>query len=181
MIRVPITATEGGKGVVYYASLDYKPFRESGFRVEGVINLEEKQHDSLRRTKAIAESIVGPFERGILLSFDKTVESFNGRSWELMLALGMMSLKTGIPLRPEFAARATVDAVDKIGSVGSISEKIEAARKHAHSRFLVSTEQEEYRGMENVIPVSSVYSAFFILTGLVPVFQTVKQRGVFQS
>lgn len=167
-MKIPIVATENGRGVVYNASLDYKALGQEGLRVDGIEDLTEQQQESLRHVRRIAEQIVGNlFPRGIIISFDRPIYQINGHSWEVMLCLGMISLRTGIPLRPDITGSASVEAVNKISPIGYLEEKASSAKRAGYSRFIVSPEQDTtgINGIQFIKP-ATVYGAWFQAVGV---------------
>lgn len=166
MIRIPIAATENGRGVVYTANLEYKQPGQSGLRVDNVEVLTEQQQQSLRNVRAVAESVVGKIPRGIVLSFEKPIYEITGQSWGLMLCLGIISLRSGIPLKQGVTGSAAVESVDKISPIGYLEAKTNASIKAGYKTFLVSPEQDT-TGINDIqfIKANSVSAAWFQAVG----------------
>ncbi|MGH9877807.1 MAG: S16 family serine protease [Nitrososphaerales archaeon] len=135
--------------------------------VNNINEVSDQLRASIVNAKVAAMWLSGlDFHRDIVIQISERQNTLLGRSWELMLSLGLCSLLTGIPLNPWLTASAKIGIRGAAIPVSSIREKLEAAKASGFSTFIVSREQEwePTLGIE-VYPVRDIKQAWTLAAG----------------
>lgn len=166
-VRVPVPAKQGPGGVIMWVTLSLQ--KGAGKVIlENVTNITEENRGSIQRVVAWAEHLTGKGlknDQNLVINCEKVQDSIKGTSWELPLALGLISLLSGVPLRDGLTGTGAIGKDGIITPVGYVPEKVRAARDAGYSLFLVSSDQPresiEAGGM-HIIPVRTLQDAWNI-------------------
>ncbi|MGI0013234.1 MAG: S16 family serine protease [Nitrososphaera sp.] len=151
-----------------HARLSYRNEGDGSLWLNNVIDVSEMNKASIINPKHAAEWLAGrTFNRDVTIEILSRRQTLEGRSWELMLTLGMISLLTGAPLRDNVTGSGRIGQNGKVLEVSSLSEKTKAARIAGYTAFLVSQERtlEDVSGIE-VYGVEDIKQALKLATGL---------------
>ncbi|MGH9878440.1 MAG: hypothetical protein ACRD5H_12455, partial [Nitrososphaerales archaeon] len=87
--------------------LSYRNEGDGSLWLNNVIDVSEMNKASIINPKHAAEWLAGrTFNRDVTIEILSRRQTLEGRSWELMLTLGMISLLTGAPLRDNVTGSA---------------------------------------------------------------------------
>ncbi|MCI0559681.1 MAG: hypothetical protein MN733_14425 [Nitrososphaera sp.] len=92
-------------------------------------------------------------------------ETLEGRSWEPMLALGMTSLLTGLPLREDLVGSGAIGQDALILAAGGLPEKIWASKEAGYKVFLLSHDALQGEKMLDdlrVVPIRNIQEAWVV-------------------
>ena len=164
IVSVPIPAITDGIGEILHARMYYRNDGDGSLWLNNVIDVAQMNKASIANARRAAEWLAGKtFQQDVAIEVQPVRQSIMGRSWELMLALGMCSLLTGISPKPGITGTGKIGQDGMILKVSSYLEKIWASVKAGHTKFLLPgsalTEVKRFSQFA-IIPIANIHDAW---------------------
>lgn len=166
MIEVCIPAVTDGRPDLLRARISYRDFGNGTFWLNNIEHVSDINRKSLINCKMAAQWLAGrTFTKDVTIKIEQQRHDVTGRSWELMLVLGLTSLLTGIPLNPRVTGSGLVGQDGIVLPITSLREKAQAAKDKGFRTFLVSREQswEPVTSGIDIQPVADIRAAWIVV------------------
>lgn len=141
-------------------------------RIANIDHFTEANRQSFETIQETVRGITGQwFSENVRIEFRERYQNVTGNSWDLVLALGLVSLMSGYSLRQGLTGSATIENAHtgRLGPVAGLVAKFKAAEDAGCSIFLVAATQTEIphhsEGLQ-VYRVANLGQAWEVATGM---------------
>ena len=133
-----------GTGILMPVTLTRESTGDGRFLIGNIEHFTEANRQSFETIGEAVRQMTGQwFNENVMVEFREGYQTVTGNSWDLKIALGLVSLLSGYPLKQGLTGSATIENAytGRLGPVAGLAAKFKAAEDTGCTIFLVAATQ----------------------------------------